>query len=371
MGQASAKPKDLTPKEFQSLRNPVANSLTSIINAGGLPQPAGPLNAPITGGETDALAQLQQLTSGLSPEMQAALGTLLSQATGVQNPFATAAGTTTGENSALSAIQSLGLGTSSLQDAGRAQLADTISGKFLNPASNPFLAATIDAATRPILDQFGRDTQALQSQFTQAGQFIQPRASSPFDVASAQLKGNVANAIGDVGTNISFANFENERQRQVAGAALAEALQTGDLERATSALTALGLPRQIADTALQRQSQAFETGQDRAASAATAIPAVERSQIENVLANLQAQALPRLISELGIERGLAAFQQQQQSLLAALGAAGQLAAPTVATQQKGTNPFLAALGKAAGTAIGGPVGGGIGGAIGGLFPEPA
>lgn len=460
---SSSKPRDLTPAEFRGLRAPLAGQLQTLLRQGGLPQPEGPLSAPITAGETDVLAMLQQALSG--SQLGAAQGALAEQAGGVTNPFATVAGLTQGEAAGLSQLARLGLGgdstlnrasgtlqqfqngvfnpfaqvaplsaaeqaginqiqqtafgQSGLQTAGRDQLGRTIAGDFLSPESNPFLQSTIDAALRPIREQFGDATLANRSQFTDAGQFIGPRSSSPFDVADARLQTGLANALGDTASRIAFENFARERQNQLDATAQAEQIAGADLLRqvqgqqvlglpreladlalqrqsgafdtatgqalqaagmapgvsgqgfsqALQATQALGLPRELADLGLQRQSAAFEADQARRTEAATALPQIERQQVESIMENLRAQALPRLIEELGIERGLAAFSDQQQSLLALLQLAGQISSPTVAneTRQSGGSPFLGALGKAAGTAIGGPVGGAIGGGIAGVI----
>lgn len=364
---SSSKPRDLTPAEFRGLRGPLAGQLQTLLRQGGFPQPEGPLNAPITQGETDVLAMLQQALSG--SQLGSAQGALAEQAGGVANPFARVAPLSDAERLGLNQIQQTAFGQSGLQTAGRDQLGRTIAGDFLSPESNPFLQSTIDAALRPIRDQFGDATLANRSQFTDAGQFIGPRSSSPFDVADARLQTGLANAMGDTASRIAFENFARERQNQLDATAQAEQIAGADLLRQVQGQQVLGLPRELADLELQRQSGAFEADQARRTEAATALPQIERQQVESIMENLQAQALPRLIEELGIQRGLAAFSDQQQSLLALLQLAGQVSSPTVAneTRQSGGSPFLGALGSTVGTAIGGPVGGAVGGGIAGVI----
>lgn len=362
MGSSSSKPKDMTPREFRSLRDPLADALSGYLNTGGLPAYSGPMNAPITGGETDALAQLQQITQG-SPEFAQALATLTRQAGGTNNPYATAAGLTGPEAYGLNQVAQQGFGTSAVGADSNALLQSILQGAGLSPDSNPFLAEAIKTAQRPIIEQFGDTTRGLQGTFNSSGQFIAPGASSPFELARARLNTGVANALGDVGTNIAYQNYDAERNRQLAAVGLGQAGDADAFSRALQATSALGLPREIADTALQRQSAAFESDQARQTEAANAIPQLERSQVENVMTNLQAQALPRLIEELGIERGMTAFREQQASLLAILGLTGDVSSPTVANKTTGQSPFLSALGTAAGTAIGGPAGGFVAGSI--------
>lgn len=359
MGGSTSTPQDMTPRAFRNLRDPLANELSRLLNSGGLPAYSGPTAAPITGGETGALDQLSQLTAGQSPEFTAALQTLLQQSQGVNNPHATAAPITGAEQFGLGQVAQSAFGGSATSQDQTALLQSILQGQGLSPESNPFLAATIEAAQRPIIEQFGDAQRGLRGSFNQAGQFTAPGASSPFELASARLNTGVANALGDVGTNIAYQNYAGERDRQLQALGLAQTGDAAGFQRMLQATEALGLPREIADAALQRQSAAFETDQGRQTQAATAIPGMERSQIENVLTNLQAQALPRLIEEMGIERGIQAFQQQQQSLLAILGLTGQVTSPTIANEVTSGNPFLGALGQAAGGAIGGPLGAGI------------
>lgn len=359
---ATSRPRDLTPREYTNLRGPLASSLSGFLSAGGLPGYTGDLSAALTPAEGEVLALLNQRTTQPSAAYDTAMNTLVGQSGGRVNPFATAAGVTPQESAILSQIIS-GTAPTALQTANRDQLGRTISGAYLDPTSNPFLAATIDAAVRPIMEQFGQDTLANRSAFTRAGQTIAPpgRGSSPFEMAQALLTRGVANAVGDTSANIAYSNYAAERDRQVNAGNAAELLAGMDQNQLVTALSAAGLPREVLDTALQRRAGAFETDQTRQQSAATAIPQLEATQIEGILQNLQAQALPRMIEELGIERGMAEFQRQQQTLLQLLGLTAGVSSPTVAneTRQSGVNPFLSLLGSG--------VGGGIGNAAGTFF----
>lgn len=222
--KSTSSPTDVTPPELQALRTPfavAANRLLGTSTGGGLsgiPYPSGPLVAPMAPGEQQALTQL----SSNNP-MQAATQDYLTKALG---------------------------------------------GNFLpgQPGANPFLSASIDAASRPILQGLtDLLTRELPGRFTQAGHFVNPRGSSPFDFAAARATGDVANALSDIGTKMAFQTQEAERGRQQ---------------------EAVGLSQQ---------------------------------QVQTMLTNLQAQALPRLISDLGIERGQDVFKARIQALLQALG----------------------------------------------------
>lgn len=229
--KSSSNPKDVTAPEIKALRSPfaiTANRLTGADTGGGLsgiPAPTGPFSAPMAPGEQTALSQLGQFTAN--------------------NP---------------------------LQTASTDYLTKALGGNFLpgQPGANPFLGASIDAASRPILqglqDLLSRE---LPGRFTQAGQFVNPRGSSPFDFAAARATGDVANALGDIGTRLAFQTQEAERGRQQ---------------------EAVGQSTQL-----------------------------NQQQVQTMLTNLQAQALPRLIEDLGLERGQEIFKVRMQALLQALG----------------------------------------------------
>ncbi|TVR78992.1 MAG: hypothetical protein EA405_13665 [Rhodospirillales bacterium] len=256
---------DTTPDEFVGLRGPVADALSGLISSGGGPQFQGPFAAPMTGNEQ----------------------TLLQQAFG---QTVNAPGT----------------------DAASQFLTQVLGGQFLTPDSNPFLQQAIQAAQRPVLEQFQDAVMPrLQAQFTRAGQFTQPQASSPFDMAAALSSRGLANALGDISTNMSFGNFQAERGRQQEAAQL--------------------------------------------------LPAIESEQLDRTMRGLQAQALPRMIQELGIERGMQEFQRRVDVLLTAIAQAGTLAQAQPATLpgtpgtagSPGFLPaFLAAGARAGGEALG-------------------
>ncbi|MFN4261960.1 MAG: hypothetical protein ACK4RK_21985 [Gemmataceae bacterium] len=171
---------------------------------------------------------------------------------------------------------------SPFMDAAGQHFQNVMGGQFLTPDSNPFLQDAIAAAQRPVLEAF-QDTvmPQLAAQFTRAGHMIQPKASSPFDMASALSSRGLANALGDISTNMAFGNYQAERSRMDAAGAM--------------------------------------------------LPQIEEAQLNRTIQGLQTQALPRMIQELGIERGMQEFQRRIDVLLTALAQAGSLAQPQVTT----------------------------------------
>ncbi len=239
---SSSRPIDVTPGPFKGLRQPIADVIGSLLGG------------------------------------QAFAGLPVSAPTGV-------ASLGTGENAFLAALNQFSQPTA-LQGQARDLLSSTISGRFLDPASNPFLQATIQAAQRPVIEAF-RDVALprLQGQFTAGGHRIQPEGSSAFDNAAAIATRGLTNALGDISTNISGQNFQAERGRQA--------------------------------TATQQVEQL--TAQD----------------LTNTVQGLQAAALPRLIEQFGIDQGVQEFNRRIQTILQAISLAAGLPVSAFGQQSQG------------------------------------
>lgn len=275
----------------------------------------------------------------------------------------TTANLTGGENNILSSIQSvLGLGspggnqltgsaqnqllrllnnggTSPIVGAGMPEagglVQDILSGRTMDPSTNPALQASIQAAQQPLIELFGDQMGDLRGQFTRAGQFVQPGASSPFEREQGRLQTGLANALGNVSTNLVANNMNQERGRQT----------------------------QILD-AIQG---AFETGQNRQLTAAQNAPGFTSTQLTGLLTGLEASALPRLVEQYGIDEGQRRFERQQNQLLGALTTAFSGGASPQAVSLPGSEGSTGLLGGIAGGA-GSAFGSGLGTALAGLLP---
>lgn len=233
--------KDVTPPEFVALRGPVADALQALFGAplaqgggvpGTFPTPSGAgLTAPLGGAEESLLSNLTSLLSGPSQ-----------------------------------------FGT------GKELLGRTLGGEFLSPESNPFLRATIEAAQRPILEGLTETlTRDLPGRFTQAGQFIQPGGSSAFDRAAAIATRGATQQLGDIGSQISFANLQQERARQQEGIKISQ----GEITQTIEGLRAAALPRFIEQFGIDRGVEEFDKRIQRVLAAlqlATGVPLVNVAQ---------------------------------------------------------------------------------------------
>lgn len=253
---------DLTPDEFVSMRDHIAQNFQGLLESRGGPDFEGDLAAGMTGQEQQFLDLISQ----------------------------------TGQPSQAS-------------ESAQGLMNQTIQGDFLSPDSNPFLQQSIEAAQRPVIQQFEQEAMPrLRSEFTQAGQRIQPQGSSPFDRAAGIAQQGLTQELGDISSEMAAQNFQQERGRQQQAAQIA--------------------------------------------------PQLDQAQLEQTIQSMEASALPRLIEQQGIDAGLEEFQRQESAFLTALQSAGQLAVPQTetlsgqpATQSSGEQ-FASALAEGLGSSIG-------------------
>lgn len=204
--QSTSTPTDMTPAAYQTLRQPLTNSLTSLLDSGG-PNYQGPLNAPIGANE------------------QTQLGNLMGQ----NGP---------------------GTDRSNL-------LSSTLQGNFLPGGSqqNPFLQAAITAAQRPTMQNLTETlTRDLPGRFTANGQMVQPQGSSAFDRAAGIATRGATQAMADIATNMSSNAYTTERQNQQQAIPMSQQeVQTG-----IQNLQAQALPRMIQELGIERGLAQFQ-----------------------------------------------------------------------------------------------------------------
>ena len=134
----------------------------------------------------------------------------------------------------------------------------TAQGGFLTPESNPFLGANIEAAIRPIAQQFENSILPnFQSNAIQSGAFS---GSSARDLAFNQLASGFGQQVLDTGTNIAFENFQRERQlQQNAGNLLDQGSLLNQLTPELLAQVGLG-QRELAQRPLDEALLQFQEG---------------------------------------------------------------------------------------------------------------
>lgn len=96
--------------------------------------------------------------------------------------------------------------------AGQGQLDKTVAGDYLNPATNPYLKATSDAATRQLTDQYSMSTApGMMAAAERAGGM----GGSGFNEMSALSRFGLGQNIADMNANIYGQNYQQERGRQL------------------------------------------------------------------------------------------------------------------------------------------------------------
>jgi hypothetical protein len=116
-------------------------------------------------------------------------------------------------------LSAMGLGReSALKDAqalvgpALSNVSATQSGAYLSPQSNPYLEATFNAASAPVVQQFRNATEpAIQAEFAHAGSF----GGSAQRQAEGIAQKNLGETLQNLATNIYGGNYESERQNQI------------------------------------------------------------------------------------------------------------------------------------------------------------
>lgn len=186
--ESKSKPKDLTPREFKAQRGFIADLLNQRAQ-GNVGTIEGPFAAPITAAEQAGLNSLNESVFGAS-----------------------------------------GLGA-----ANDAFLKDALAGG----QQNPFLQETINAATRPILEDAALQELRDRAQFNLSGQKIQ--GSSAFAEDRQRSLRDTERTVGDVASQISYQDFARRTQAQLEASALSNAR----FQEQRDAITTLALPRLI------------------------------------------------------------------------------------------------------------------------------
>lgn len=111
------------------------------------------------------------------------------------------------------------LNGSPVQTAAQGNAAQTLNGDFLN--SNPNLQGAIDSATQGLVRQYQNAVMpGIEGNFTKAGRY----GSNAMQGAVSDAQSNLATGIGNIATNMSYGNYNDERARQVQTSALAPSL---------------------------------------------------------------------------------------------------------------------------------------------------
>lgn len=213
--ESSSKARDLTPKEFKDLRQPIADLYAGILPnvesfLGGGMQFQGPTGtdldyyrAPMTQGERFALENLGNLTQ--PTESQILSEDLINR---------------------------------------------TLRGEYLEPETNPALMNMLAVTNRAINDAFNQQGLEQRALFSRAGQ--QLPESSPFAQAAVNLDAERLKAIGQNTAQLVFGVGEAERGRQLTALEQQRTQAGFEFNRQLEFLQANALPRLIDELGFDR-----------------------------------------------------------------------------------------------------------------------
>jgi len=115
----------------------------------------------------------------------------------------------------------------------------TLQGNYLSPESNPYLTGAINAAVRPVREQFTNTViPGIDSRFSAAGRY----GSGAHAAQTGQATQGFLNQVGDIGSNMAYQNYGTERAIQNAilgqapGLAASEYADPAQLAAAGSAM---------------------------------------------------------------------------------------------------------------------------------------
>lgn len=159
----------------------------------------------------------------------------------------------------LTAIQERAEAGSPLVTGAQDLTAATMSGDFLSPDSNPYLASAMDAATRPMREAFTEDVMPqIGSAFSSAGRYgsgMQARAQN-------RAAEDYLTSLGDIGAQMAYTNYAAERDRQIDASTAAPGMAQLDYLD-PSRLIDVGAAREgMAGAELQEDIDRFNFAQD-------------------------------------------------------------------------------------------------------------
>lgn len=99
---------------------------------------------------------------------------------------------------------------SAIVNAGQNNLADTLSGKYLD-SGNPYLSKAIDAASQDVTRNYMGAVNNNDATFARAGAF----GGSAWQQAQQGAQHELANGLGNISTNMHMQDYGQERQNQI------------------------------------------------------------------------------------------------------------------------------------------------------------
>lgn len=149
-------------------------------------------------------------------------------------------------------------GGSALLRAAQGYNTSVLNGDYLG--GNPYRQQAIDAASRPLIENYRHAVSGIGSSFARAGRY----GSGGQALAESEAQSNLARQLSDQAAQVSFGDYNAERQRQSQAAALAPQLAEADYDD-LDRLAAVGKQRQAqAQAGIDGERQRFDFNQNEA-----------------------------------------------------------------------------------------------------------
>jgi len=210
----------------------------------------GALGGLFGSGGDDTVTQRQELPDFLKPyaPLYAQMGYNLTGLPYQPYPWETVAPFTADQMTAMDMVRNRSLTGSPVVNAAQQETLDTIGGKYLDPASNPYLQQTFDTAADRVTDAFSRGTAAqTDARFARQGAF----GGSAWNEIQGANQQALGDSLSGMAANIFGNNYAQERNRQQQASQFAPNLAAQDYRDAEALLNIGGMQ--------QGQGQAYLT----------------------------------------------------------------------------------------------------------------
>lgn len=212
------------------------------------------------GSGDDTVTQRQELPDFLKPyaPLYAQMGYNLTGLPFNPYPFETVAPFSADQNAAMDMVRNRSLTGSPVVNAAQQQTLDTINGKFLDPATNPYLQQTFDTAADRVTDAFSRGTAAqTDARFARAGAF----GGSAWNEIQGANQQALGDSLSGMAANIFGNNYAQERNRQQQASQFAPNLAAQDYRDAEALLNIGGMQQQQGQNYLTDDFSRFQQAQ--------------------------------------------------------------------------------------------------------------
>lgn len=214
----------------------------------------------LMGSGDDTVTQRQELPDFLKPyaPLYAQMGYNLTGMPYQPYPWETVAPFTADQMTAMDMVRNRSLTGSPVVNAAQQETLNTIGGKYLDPASNPYLQQTFDTAADRVTDAFSRGTAAqTDARFARAGAF----GGSAWNEIQGANQQALGDSLSGMAANIFGNNYAQERNRQQAATQFAPNLAAQDYRDAEALLNVGGMQQQQGQNYLTDDMQRFMQAQ--------------------------------------------------------------------------------------------------------------